>query len=668
MSERPLEEPPSDKIMEVVSCTQAATTQAVDMNALSEQTKPMSLYHDMGDQVNDTNAKRKKGWKKRESRQQKREQLRKQAESDAEDRLILGHNEENEDRVTKSDAALTSDRAQSTKPAAKPDMTPALVHLTGPNYQKLDTDALIRQIFISIRYHIERGPIKALCGRTKDGFRIDYDPDSQDITGVNSRLRVLLSLATNYAAVEDLLAPLLATNHLAFEVTGTLCKTLKSRENASLNTQSYTSEWTHRQPVLKSLRRITKGKRDTVIQWLLKSHRKQCHPDSSLLQDPTKIMHLLNKDNATHLQTRSLFSTDTGLAVQLKMCFVGPKRTPEVYEDLIEQTMYRFKLANRKAIYDDHVLTHNAGSGETANGITQGGNEAPLAARTVAKTNAKVKSKGKGKGKATDEDANTQHHAREPDKTNTLEMADKTKSADCQILTALVGADYLDYKPDVLRDKILKSISGHRHSHPRMLVRGRTSSFYRINYEPSIRDTTSVASRMGKFITKNEVDYTALEQLLGPLLVANRTIFQFEPTKKLINTYNLDERHYRSSWIHNQRLLNRLKPITSSKQEVVVTGVVEALREQCEMADPQSFLLCAPSMVDAALPSMGKAKKTKNIGEWSLYDLKTGLAEKVRMCFATKGLSSEEYADSIEQVLYTYKRANPTTIYGQKSS
>ena len=94
--------------------------------------------------------------------------------------------------------------------------SPVLVHLVGSYFKDYDATTLVERILTEIEKRIATYPNMSLRGRTMDMFRIDYSPVSEEVSGIKSRIKKLVFPEIDYAGIETLLSPLIATNPNAF--------------------------------------------------------------------------------------------------------------------------------------------------------------------------------------------------------------------------------------------------------------------------------------------------------------------------------------------------------------------------------------------------------------------------------------------------------------------
>lgn len=119
-------------------------------------------------------------------------------------------------------------------------------------------------------------------------------------------------------------------------------------------------------------------KRYSIAGALLDTARKRFednYPQSNLLLDPEIHLDVVDKHEAERIRTWSLHGLQMGLAVTIQECFNNPHRSSEEYYDLVERTLYCFKIANPFPSYhggvaayavterDEHADSKSLGSG-----------------------------------------------------------------------------------------------------------------------------------------------------------------------------------------------------------------------------------------------------------------------------------------------------------------
>ncbi|KAK3701082.1 hypothetical protein LTR37_015644 [Vermiconidia calcicola] len=248
----------------------------------------------------------------------------------------------------------------------------------------------------------------------------------------------------------------------------------------------------------------------------------------------------------------------------------------------------------------------------------------------LGKVNGRVKKK-KGRGKKeVDEPVQTEERSKTP------------------VLELLGGPNVAQCSPGVLVDRIMTSIRTRVASNPGTILLGRTHGHFRINYDPDATNVTSIKSRVRKLVPSQD-DYMSIERLLCPLVATNKKTFAEIKPKQLAT-----------------------KPMSWSRRTEAVAAAVEAMRARCKEVDPESLLLLSPKDVaekngiDDKLFTDEEDGRDGNevVMEWSLFDMENGFATKVKACFDDPALRPAEYEDLVERVLYSFKRANPSAIYG----
>ena len=226
---------------------------------------------------------------------------------------------------------------------------PALVYLAGPRFTEYDSTTLMDKILIAIEERTAKTPNMILRGRTAEMFRIDYDPKSDHVTGIKSRATELMSLDFDYTGLEALLSPLVTAN----------LKTLgyKSKQISTIHRFEdylYHDSWCWGFARIDQVKPVTWDKRRSVVIGIWTIVRQRCmsvNPFSKLFFDPNQLENLMNDDDMQHCREWSLHGEDTGLARKLMECFSNPERSTAEYEDLIERTLYCYKIANKSAMF-----------------------------------------------------------------------------------------------------------------------------------------------------------------------------------------------------------------------------------------------------------------------------------------------------------------------------
>ena len=152
---------------------------------------------------------------------------------------------------------------------------PVLVLLAGRFWQ-CSPNVLIDRLMNSIRFRIACNAGMKLRGRTVDRFRIDYDPDAQDVTSIRSRLSRLLHTNESYKSIERLLCPLVATNKEAFSEINTEQLATKY----TLTETTYCLVWICTLKKFKDMKPVTWDQRTEVITNVVELVRKHCKAES----------------------------------------------------------------------------------------------------------------------------------------------------------------------------------------------------------------------------------------------------------------------------------------------------------------------------------------------------------------------------------------------------
>ncbi|KAK3699527.1 hypothetical protein LTR37_016396 [Vermiconidia calcicola] len=198
------------------------------------------------------------------------------------------------------------------------DSMPVLALLGGENVAQLDVDGLMDQVFESIQARRRHDPGMATLGRTACNFRIDYDPESTKIDGIQDRI---FALATSggctrefLGSVELLLRPFVSWNKTAFPVIAHERLPHKLKRNEAAHRQT----WAH-YPVedRESLEPFVYSRRGTIISGM------------------------------TEMWT--LVGTGGHLAEDIEAIFEFWRR-PEEYKDSLEQALYVFMINNSRAV------------------------------------------------------------------------------------------------------------------------------------------------------------------------------------------------------------------------------------------------------------------------------------------------------------------------------
>jgi hypothetical protein len=236
------------------------------------------------------------------------------------------------------------------------------------------------------------------------------------------------------------------------------------------------------------------------------------------------------------------------------------------------------------------------------------------------------------------------------------------------LIALLIGDDFETHKLAILVDKILNMIGKHISAHPHIHLLGRTPDGFRIDYTPTTGGVTGIKSRLQK-ATAGQSAIQKMDLLLKPLVKKNREAFQetknIKNRSKIVGGYGLDNRSYRSVWLHNQKLFTSVHPISWYRRKDVVAAVVQAYCKQCGKVDPDSLLLKNPSGEELGVI---EDEKREHVREWSLYDNTSGFASKLLSCFDGPERSSEDYEDLIERMMYLFRSANQGAVYGPKET
>jgi len=242
--------------------------------------------------------------------------------------------------------------------------------------------------------------------------------------------------------------------------------------------------------------------------------------------------------------------------------------------------------------------------------------------------------------------------------------AEAIQAASTPMVALLEGPSFQTYKPDVLEHKILNSLRKRLDSGAGVVLNGRTAEHFRISYDPSPTDITSFRQHLHKTLSVSD-GFKTLEALLLPVVKANDTLFPElkKVTKK--SCRRLDERSYRSFWLHHQKTYNTIHPISWDKREEEIATIVQVLRTHCDRVEPKSLLLRDPdTLVEHTYEDGVHALTVKCPHEWSLYATERGLGNKLRACFAESERSTEDYENLVERELYRFKQFNQSAVYG----
>jgi hypothetical protein len=245
-------------------------------------------------------------------------------------------------QVSRFDAQHASDR-------------PVVAILVGPNFEHYSSPELKIKILEDIRHRKTKCSNMLLRGRTQDGFRIDYCPDSHGIFSISSRLDNPLS-KRDLEAIGTLLRPLVKSNREAFPEAFEGHAKIKSKgpNFKKIDATSFTSCWVYKKHVLTRIGPISSSKQTKVVHAIVKAYRDQCtklQSSSPLLDNPNGPEMRQEEDHTRqHAIEWNLHGTKLGFATKLLACF-EQDRSSEEYDDMLEREMYLFKLANRSAVY-----------------------------------------------------------------------------------------------------------------------------------------------------------------------------------------------------------------------------------------------------------------------------------------------------------------------------
>lgn len=248
---------------------------------------------------------------------------------------------------------------------------------------------------------------------------------------------------------------------------------------------------------------------------------------------------------------------------------------------------------------------------------------------------------------------------------STLEKSRRNGLDEVDIMTSpllyyLLGAGFEALSRKDLVDKILSSIQDYLSSSKGMFIRGRTTDMFRIHYDPTCSKTFGIKFRLTTALTPS-IDYSKLNDLLSPFVVSNPKAFhlshssEFEKLVSSPGVPKLNPRSFTSHWSLTPGLLDYLRPLTWLRRYNIASAVLHAIRQRCFEVSPASNLLRDPYALDVEEES-----ELRRIRAWSLCGVQIGLALKLRECFKNRMLSSLEYEDLVEQVLYCFKQANET--------
>lgn len=190
-----------------------------------------------------------------------------------------------------------------------------------------------------------------LRGRCIGSMRVDYTPRATDVTSIHARIKRAQADGRKHDHIEKMLQPLVAWNRSAFMDIPDKAFAGYTEKCTKAEVRRYQTEWQFHQGCLKSSP-ICWKKRAKVVEAVLASLRQRCtevDPTSYLLQEPSNA----ESDTKTHrhLSSWSLFDTTVGFGRKLMECFDDPEESTEEYQDRIESCLYKFKMANKEAVY-----------------------------------------------------------------------------------------------------------------------------------------------------------------------------------------------------------------------------------------------------------------------------------------------------------------------------
>lgn len=254
-------------------------------------------------------------------------------------------------------------RAEMEEPAAESadigepeSRTPTLDVLLGSDYEASSFEALVDKIIAAIKERLAGGHVTILRGRTKSSHRITFDPKSTNVTSIAGRLHALHTSEIDHLAVERLVRYLAIWNRDAFPE---LDHSTLPKPNTHIE-KLYRSQWLYHQKARNSVERITYRNRKEVVEALFESVRKRCElvdPQSTLLRHVGSLVGYVDPDDREkkrlikRLQKWSLFKVSEGFGAFLMCCFDGDENKSVEYEDLLECALFRFRMANREAVY-----------------------------------------------------------------------------------------------------------------------------------------------------------------------------------------------------------------------------------------------------------------------------------------------------------------------------
>jgi hypothetical protein len=226
--------------------------------------------------------------------------------------------------------------------------------LVGPDVEQFSSSELKVKILEDIRRRKKKYSNMLLRGRTQDGFRIDYCPDSYGIFSISSRLDDPLS-KRDLEAVGTLLRPLVKSNREAFPEAFKGPTKIKSKgpDFRKITATSFTSCWVYKKHILTRIGPIISSKQTKVVHAIVKAYRDRCtklQPSSPLLCNPNGPGIQQQEGHIRpHAIEWNLHGMKLGFATKLLKCF-EQDRLSEEYEDLLEREMYLLKLANRSVV------------------------------------------------------------------------------------------------------------------------------------------------------------------------------------------------------------------------------------------------------------------------------------------------------------------------------
>jgi hypothetical protein len=239
-------------------------------------------------------------------------------------------------------------------------------------------------------------------------------------------------------------------------------------------------------------------------------------------------------------------------------------------------------------------------------------------------------------------------------------------------VNVLAGPAFTTYSPSVLEDKILETLrdridSDRASTDGGIVLQGRTSDLFRIDYDPDATGCTSIQSRLRKAIATGDLE--DVDYLMRPVMKSNYLAFSEvdDIEKKQVPVRRrLTENSYHSFWLH-QQILKKFTPLSKSKSAAVVDYIVNRHRGLCRDRHPHSLLL-RPVPELASELRKGQLNidedQLNHVREWSLYGKGGGFAAKVQACFDGPERSAEDYEDLLERKMYEFKFENPSAVHG----